>query len=71
MPIEEALSIARQIGDALEAAHEKGIVHRYLKPANIKITPADLVKVLDVGLAKAADQPSTTRDPTNSCRAHL
>src|SRR5271156_2336801 len=52
LPLEEALRIARQIADALEAAHEKGIVHRDLKPGNIKITPDGTVKVLDFGLAK-------------------
>ncbi|HEU5258697.1 MAG TPA: protein kinase [Vicinamibacterales bacterium] len=52
LPIKEALDTARQIADALDAAHEKGIVHRDLKPANIKITPQGVVKVLDFGLAK-------------------
>jgi serine/threonine-protein kinase len=55
IPVEQALSIAKQICEALEAAHEKGIVHRDLKPANVKITPDGKVKVLDFGLAKALE----------------
>jgi len=55
IPMDEVLPIARQIVEAMIAAHEKGIVHRDLKPANIKITPDGKVKVLDFGLAKAAD----------------
>ncbi len=58
LPLRETLGIARQIAEALEAAHEKGVVHRDLKPSNIKITPEEKVKVLDLGLAKAMEIPS-------------
>src|SRR5438552_8857491 len=66
LPLETALNYARQIAEALEAAHEKGIVHRDLKPGNIKIKPDGTVKVLDFGLAKveAAAAASTDNSPT-------
>jgi len=71
LSLDEAMGIARQIADALEAAHEKGIVHRDLKPANIKITPDGKVKVLDFGLAKAMDEAPAdlSHSPTMSLAA--
>ena len=66
IPLDETLEIARQIAEALEAAHEKGIIHRDLKPANVKITPESKVKVLDFGLAKALVPESTASDLSNS-----
>ncbi|MGA7791752.1 MAG: protein kinase [Candidatus Acidiferrales bacterium] len=66
VPVEEALTIAKQIAEALEAAHEKGIIHRDLKPANVKLTPEGKVKVLDFGLAKAFAGDTSTEDMGNS-----
>jgi len=73
-PLDEVLPIAKQIAEALEAAHEQGIVHRDLKPASIKVRPDGTVKVVDFGLAKAMDpaarpSPSMSMSPTITTRA--
>ena len=68
IPVEEALPIARQIADALEAAHERGIIHRDLKPGNVKVRPDGTVKVLDFGLAKIVE-PGYGSDPTGGLGA--
>ena len=63
IPLDEALPIARQIAEALEAAHEQGIIHRDLKPANIKVRADGTVKVLDFGLGETRRSPAASEPP--------
>src|SRR3989441_9252078 len=66
IPLDESLAVAKEIAEALEVAHDKGVVHRDLKPANVKITPEGRVKVLDFGLAKIYEHAQSPQNLSDS-----
>src|SRR5512136_2197581 len=68
IPLDETLDVCRQIAEGLEAAHEKGVIHRDMKPANVKVTPEGKVKILGFGLAKALYEQAVPVDRSRSAR---